>query len=143
MKRNKAATQHETTASTITLCPSSFGDKNGKLTTSKVVKLRSPALNPKGRSATIPNKQEITSVLPTSATLFHELFHLVLGNDDTQVDGDEIYLLDKILELPFDEALSNPETFTLVAIAYDYTLQSKPDKEGWRVEFYSGFTTQG
>lgn len=139
---NRAATQHKTTASTITLCPSSFGTTNSLLTNENVVRLRAPALNPTRRDAFKEGDQDVKAVLPTSATLFHELFHLVLGNDNTNAVYGEVYALDEILQLTFPEALENPETFTLTAVAYHNTLQSTPDQNGWGIEFYSGFTTQ-
>jgi hypothetical protein len=89
------------------------------------------------------NGQTLADLMPTAATLFHELFHLVLGNGPTFLPGGgEEYDLFGCLGLPFISALRNPETFTFVAIAYDYTIQA-PVVNGHRVEFFTGYTTRG
>ncbi|KAH7303622.1 hypothetical protein B0I35DRAFT_484990 [Stachybotrys elegans] len=137
-----AATQHVTPASTITLCPTSLGTTNGALSNKRVVKLRSPGLTPKRRDATQVGDQQLNKLYPTSITLFHELFHLVLGNEETVPDGGEVYDLDEMLKLDWDKASQNPETYANVAVAYDYTIHSG-EKNGWKVEFYTGYTTQG
>ncbi|KAF9237797.1 hypothetical protein DTO013E5_10205 [Penicillium roqueforti] len=62
------ATQHETTPSSITLCPSAFtNDKAGE-----TLRDKEPA---KGLS--------ITDILPQSGTFYHKLFHLTIGNEQT------------------------------------------------------------
>jgi hypothetical protein len=62
---NLGATQEQTTRRTVTLCPDGF--KN--------------SLNTVSLGSRSPKSQQITKVVPRSATLYHELFHLVLGND--------------------------------------------------------------
>ena len=66
----------------------------------------------------------------------------MLGNDETYPAGGEEYEVSEMLLMPFDQALVNPDTFATVAVGYDYTLHSDPEN-GWRVEFYMGYTTQG
>lgn len=69
---NMGTTQHMTTPPTITLCQGSFSEPGYS------VKLgsKSPLVGQRGG-------RKLTDVLPRSATLYHELFHLVLGNDPT------------------------------------------------------------
>lgn len=107
-----------------------------------MVKLRSKGLQPTKRSS-LSGSQEIKELLPTSVNLFHEVFHLVLGNDVTYPTVGEIYVVSDMLSTQFDESLVNPETFATVAVGYDYTSHSGQDKDGWRVEFCTGYTTQG
>jgi hypothetical protein len=64
---NLGATQEQTTPKTITICPKGFTNPNAPV-----------ALGDKE-----PKGLEIASILPRSATLYHELFHLVLGNKNT------------------------------------------------------------
>jgi len=59
--------------------------------------------------------QLLTDVMPGSATFFHELFHLVLGSENTPPGGSEIYGLDNCLKLPFDTAVNNPESYVFMA----------------------------
>ncbi|RHZ46088.1 uncharacterized protein CDV56_104539 [Aspergillus thermomutatus] len=66
--KNMGATQQQTNPNTITLCPSTFTNHDG--------------VDGLG-SATPKAGLSIMKVLPRSATLYHELFHLVLGNDET------------------------------------------------------------
>jgi hypothetical protein len=83
-------------------------------------------------------------VLPTAVTLFHELFHLVLGNEITYPEsGNEENRVDRLLEMSLNNALRNPESYAVVAVAYDYTRNSAVDSSGNRVEFFTGIATQG
>lgn len=94
--------------------------------------------------------QNIVQIQPTAATLFHELFHLVLGGSRTTPGNpfddrfDEIYDVDQLLdvELPFDVSFKNPESFTQLAIAYARTRHFAPEG-GRRLEWFKGFTTRG
>lgn len=87
----------------------------------------------------------------TAGTFFHELFHLVLGDGLSRPSGVEVYgLLEgeeedprKIVGLDYDDAVLNVESYTLAAVAYDYTLNWPPDNAGNRIEFEAGYTTQG
>jgi hypothetical protein len=67
----------------------------------------------------------------------------VLGNSDTYPDIGEIYDIPDMLAADFRDSYKNPETFTVVAVGYDYTLNSGQDAAGNRVEFFSGSATQG
>lgn len=138
-----AATQHMTPNSTITLCPSSFGTENKILSSNDIKKIRSKPPAPVKRAQLSGSGDDLRAYAPTSATLLHELFHLVLGNGATFPSLGEIYLLRDILPADFQTASVNPETFTLVAVGYDYTLNSGQDAAGNKVEFYSGYATQG
>jgi hypothetical protein len=62
---NLGVTKKQTTCRIVTLCPDSF--RNSQNTVSL--------------SSRSPKSQQTTKVVPRSATLYHELFHLVLGND--------------------------------------------------------------
>jgi hypothetical protein len=139
-----AAVQHQTPISTLTLCPEGFGTDNGALSNSNVKKIRSVALKPKTLKAKRERKdQTLSHVLPTSITMFHELFHLVLGNEDTTPEGGEIYTLSSIMRIGIKKAVVNPETYAMVAVAYDYTLHSEKNADGHNIEFFKGYTTQG
>lgn len=125
---------------TVTLCPQSF-EGQGRLGSVNMNPLRSSTIpnNPNN----IPNNaQGLDQILPTSATLFHELFHLVLGNDNTFLDTDgEEYNIIKIGKLTASNSVVNPDTYTVMAAAYYYTRNITP-VSGHRVEFYGFFTTR-
>jgi hypothetical protein len=72
----------------------------------------------------------------------------VLGNVVTYSDIGEVYPVfhptaSQIVGLDYQFAVKNPESYSLAAVAYDYTLNAAADANGARVEFYSGYTTQG
>jgi len=77
------------------------------------------------------------------------MFHLVLGNAATYAAVGEIYDLftggnsAQVVGLDYDYAVANPESYAFAAVAYDYTLANGANAAGQRVEFYSGYTTQG
>jgi hypothetical protein len=77
-----------------------------------------------------PTNQKLTALLPTASTLLHEMFHLVLGNAVTRPAAGEVYNLlnasPQIVGLKYDTAVMNAESYTLAAIAYDYTLHTTP-----------------
>lgn len=125
----------------------------GNLATAHYVARRSVAANPVPR-ANVPtsgsnsNFQTLSNLTPTATTLLHELFHLVLGNDNTFPSVGEQYFLFtppglQIVGLDYVYAINNPESYALAAIAYDYTLANGVNAAGQRVEFYSGYITQG
>ncbi|KAJ5632137.1 hypothetical protein N7490_008476 [Penicillium lividum] len=66
--RNLAAIQQQTDPNTITLCPFAF-----------IYPANTVSLGSKNPTRGI----SIQKVLPRSATLYHELFHLILGNRNT------------------------------------------------------------
>ncbi|KAI1076805.1 hypothetical protein F5B20DRAFT_554661 [Whalleya microplaca] len=148
-----AATQHKTATSTITLCPMSFGATNN-FEGATIIRRRDVAPNPIARdlvtSNQVPNgAQTLKEVLPTSITLFHELFHLVLGNDVTMSAVGEVYEIfdnrpgfEQIIGLEYANAVDNPESYALAAAAYDYTVNWDVDGQN-PIEFYAGWTTQG
>ncbi|KAI1073931.1 hypothetical protein F5B20DRAFT_586822 [Whalleya microplaca] len=92
-----------------------------------------------------PLSQIVTDLAPTAANLFHELFHLVLGSDNSAppYPPGEVYQITPMLGLTFNLAIVNPETFVTVAVAYDYTRSIDRNPQGERVEFFTGYTTQG
>jgi hypothetical protein len=82
---------------------------------------------------------------PTAATLFHELFHLVMGNEATTLDhhtASEVYDWTTMMTLRPSDLLKNPETYTLAAVAYDITSNDTP-VNGHRVEFYLNYAIRG
>ncbi|KAL1863514.1 hypothetical protein Plec18167_000607 [Paecilomyces lecythidis] len=135
-KRNLAATQEQTSASTITLCPSSFTNPNGA----------------DGLGSVTPiTGQSIHDVLPRSATLYHELFHLVMGPDDTpditySWSDQQKTLATKGTRIAdgYDETWEqlfrrNPETYVFFSVGYWYFQQtqwSNAANERW--SFQSG-----
>ncbi|KFA54668.1 hypothetical protein S40293_10607 [Stachybotrys chartarum IBT 40293] len=93
-----------------------------------------------------PSAHRLTRIEPEAATLFHELFHLVLGNGIGETAPpdfpDEEYRLGGMLDLDYQNAVCNPETFAKVATAYDYTRNSD-SVDGQYIEFFAGFATRG
>lgn len=81
-------------------------------------------------------------MLPSAATLFHEMFHLVLGTGYSTPPQGEKYSWASMRTLGVDALSVNPETYVFAAVAYDYTLNSEI-KDGHAVEFYAGYTMQG
>jgi len=152
-------TQHSLNPSSITLCPQAFGagsnaNTPANLATAHYVGRRSVAANPVPR-ATVPtgtgnnNFQKLGALTPTAITLLHEIFHLVLGNTATYAPVGEVYDLFtagtnvQVVGLDYNYAVANPESFALAVVAYDYTIANGANVAGQRVEFYSGYTTQG
>ena len=93
----------------------------------------------------IPNAQKIVDIAVTALTAFHELFHLVLDIDRPPGQPAEEYAVAGMIDPGFDmiKAINNPESFAIVASAYDYTRNSIRNANGKFVEFFSGYTTQG
>ncbi|KAL4956427.1 hypothetical protein BDW69DRAFT_203132 [Aspergillus filifer] len=144
---NQGATQHMTTSSTITLCPISFtssSDHSTKLGS------RSPANGQKGGV-------KLPKILPRGVTLFHELFHLVLVNEDTpdatyEWPGQELLLRtpDQVITKDYAEKYQdvlggempastygltaaevvrrNPESYAWFSVGYWYFMQTKWSK---------------
>ena len=81
--------------------------------------------------------------------MLHELFHLVLGNAATYLAAGEVYNLFTpganayVVGLKYTHAVENPESYVLAAVGYNYTLANGVNTYNQRVEFYSGYTTQG
>lgn len=122
----------------ITVCPVAFEQKR---------RLRSVQVTPITRasiqgSSRPKNAQVIEDTLPSSATLFHEMFHLVLGNADSTPPPGERYLWGQMRSLGVESLSLNPETYVSAAVAYDYTLNAGT-RDGHAVEFYAGFAMQG
>lgn len=92
--------------------------------------LHSGSFTPRSRAdivdGSIPKDAPVLEVnnLLNSTTIFHELFYAVLGNDVTYPTLGEEYALADMLTLGVQESLKNPETFTRVAAAWDYTKNS-------------------
>ncbi|KAJ5783458.1 uncharacterized protein N7518_009135 [Penicillium psychrosexuale] len=153
---NMGTTQHMTTPPTITLCPGSFSEPGYS------VKLgsKSPLVGQRGG-------RKLTDVLPRSATLYHELFHLVLGNDPTPdvtylwvrqqlllENPDEIITeaykdkYDEIEILPTsiygmtraDAIRHNPESYVFFSVGYWYFMQTtwSNGDNSQRWSFHSG-----
>ena len=76
-----------------------------------------------------PSFQRLDEYLPTGGTLFHELLHLLMGVPLTRIpirnappgSGYEEYDLSKMLNMPADMAMFNPQSYTLAAHAYSLT----------------------
>jgi hypothetical protein len=131
-----AATQDHTTPKTLTICPKSWQN---------VDRLRVHILTPvrKDQIRTQKRKtQSLHDITPGATTLFHELFHLVLGNEETTPSSNEKYGWSDMRRLNAANLLKNPETFAWAAVAYDITINETP-VGGHRTEFYTGYATRG
>lgn len=97
-----------------------------------------------GDAEVMARTSKIESSTPTAATLFHELFHLVLGKGETTPEehGIEVYDWATMRELSSDDLFLNPETYTWAAVAYDITSNDTP-VNGQRVEFHSNYAMRG
>ncbi|KAM7217957.1 hypothetical protein V8F06_006640 [Rhypophila decipiens] len=121
----------------ITICPNGFENRWRRRNTA--------AVNPVKASAVTSRSQSIGSLYPTAMTLLHEIFHLVLGNSNTFVDPNtqyEEYGVAGMLQLTADQALRNPESMALVAVAYDITTATYVFGSD-AIEFHTGYATQG
>ncbi|KAI0540465.1 hypothetical protein GGR58DRAFT_521991 [Xylaria digitata] len=100
-KDNLAATQDQTAPSTVTLCIDNFSSTQGDTL------------------ANVPSvtkeKVSVSTLQVHSLTLFHEMFHLVLGTADTP---DHSYSLNSIVRFGTAKAIQNPESYTFYALAY-------------------------
>ncbi|KAI3318478.1 hypothetical protein HD806DRAFT_511756 [Xylariaceae sp. AK1471] len=100
-KTNLAATQDQTAPSTVTLCIDNFEGTQGDTL------------------ANLPSvtkeKTSVSTLQVHSLTLFHEMFHLVLGTTDTP---DHSYNLNSIVRFGTAKATENPESYTFYALAY-------------------------
>ncbi|KAI5868057.1 hypothetical protein GGS23DRAFT_591857 [Durotheca rogersii] len=133
--------------SSLTICPSAFGQgrrwrrweyQDLDSTLLQPVPLSKVAQNPFD-----PALQDIATLRPSVYVFFHELFHLVLGSESTYPDGGEFYDTGSILGAHFSQAIRNPESFVRLAIGYERTRKVPPDANGHRVEFFTGYATQG
>ncbi|KAH7141656.1 hypothetical protein EDB81DRAFT_52592 [Dactylonectria macrodidyma] len=104
---NQGATQDLTEPNTVTLCINNF--PSGASTLAQIASVDAPRISIKDRQA-------------NSLTLFHELFHLSSGSDDTP---DHSYELSKILNFPAATAVQNPESYSFYALAL-YLGQQNP-----------------
>ncbi|KAK1533133.1 hypothetical protein CPAR01_09841 [Colletotrichum paranaense] len=142
------ATSHNKGASVVSLCPSSFGTTQIALIP-KIKGMRAVAPNPVANSVikarTSGSRQPIWDMFPSAATSFHELFNLIPGNENTFISApqQEEYQVSRMLKLNYANSVKNPEMYTVVATAYDYTSNSVADSTGNRIEFSSGYITQG
>jgi hypothetical protein len=134
------ATQDTLIPPSMTMCPASFVVND--LGSQTIMPLLSATIpNPPGTFPT--NAQKLAALLPASATIYHEIFHLLLGNANSYPAGrDEEYDIHKMGRLTAAQAVQNPETYLAVCVAYWYTLNT-PAVNGNRVEFYGFFSTQG
>lgn len=134
--------------STITLCPRAFGSPSNSPLRPVYHGLKhfSPIVTTQAANVgagTIPaGTTAIDKTFPTAANLFHEMFHLVLGNENTFPAVGEIYEIADILTADFDHSSVNPESYLFLAVAYDYTLATANDAGG-SIEFWGGFATRG
>jgi hypothetical protein len=149
--------QHSLNPSSITFCPMAFGATTNAITpanlaTAHYVGRRSVAANPvpvSQRALGTTKFQRLKALTPTAIFLLYEMFHLVLGNAATYADVGEVYDLftagsnAQVVGLDYDYAVANPESYAFAAVAYDYTLANGVNANNQRVEFYSGYTTQG
>ncbi|RWA04258.1 hypothetical protein EKO27_g10847 [Xylaria grammica] len=100
-KDNLAATQDQTGPSTVTLCIDNFASTQGETLASV------PSVT--------KEKVSVSSLQVHSLTLFHEMFHLVLGTAGTP---DHSYNLNSIVRFGTAKATENPESYTFYALAY-------------------------
>ncbi|KAI8623018.1 hypothetical protein F5Y19DRAFT_405702 [Xylariaceae sp. FL1651] len=100
-KGSLAATQDQTAPSTVTLCIDNFEKSQGDTL------------------ANLPpvtaQKVSVSTLQVHSLTLFHEMFHLVLGTAGTP---DHSYSLNSIVRFGTAKAIQNPESYTFYALAY-------------------------
>ncbi len=89
--------------------------------------------------------QNLDNMEYTASTMFHELFHLLLGpcRGLSIPPGGEVYNLGRLLGLAYDIAIINPESYSRLAIAYQITKSAPRNATGDPVELYIGYTTQG
>ncbi len=133
----------------ITLCPRTFGTSHSRKNKWSYKSLRQITPQPTTNQAIISAKrqeflkaQSIREFYPTAGTLFHELFHLVLGESFLPKKG-EVYNIVRLLKMKVKAALKNPESYVIVAIAYDYMRNSQPNEAGDWIEFDTGYAAQG
>jgi hypothetical protein len=124
--------------SNIVLCAQSFGRGSPNLREAEIIPNTLADIQSGQAHGNPPD--DLQDALPTAVTLFHELFHLVLGNRDTP---DRAYEISNMLNLQVAQGKKNPETLATVAVAYDFTQNSQRDDQGYSVEFFTGFATQG
>ncbi|KAJ3577379.1 hypothetical protein NPX13_g3186 [Xylaria arbuscula] len=98
---NLAATQDQTRPSTVTLCVDNFSTTQGD-TLANI-----PSVTKKGVS--------VSTLQVHSLTLFHEMFHVVLG---VASSPDHSYVLNSIVRFGTKKAVQNPESYTMYALAY-------------------------
>ncbi|KAH7235304.1 hypothetical protein BKA59DRAFT_532490, partial [Fusarium tricinctum] len=127
-----AATQDHTTPKTLTICPRAWENPN---------RLRAQILLPVPKGQ-VTKRQSLHDITPGATTLFHELFHLVWGNEATTPNSGEKYGWSDMRRLNAPNLLRNPETFAWAAVAYDITMNDQSEG-GHRTEFYSGYATRG
>ncbi len=138
-------------ASTITLCPISFGSIYSRMYFWSYIKPRQitpqtitfETIKSAQGQRISPRAQELIALNPTAKTLFHELFHLITDPLAIPNDKKERYDLAELLKIPFTIASQNPESYTMAAIAYDYTRKSQPIENKGYIEFFTGYATQG
>lgn len=134
-------TQHDLQPPTITICPLGWAKKN-RLRQIPIKTMTQAKLEDRESQSETTNIEQIS---PTAATLFHELFHLVLGNYATTPPehGQEVYdWATMTLDLNSEDLLMNAETYTFAAVAYDITMNDTP-LDGHRTEFYAYYATKG
>lgn len=121
----------------ITICPNGFQPRG--------MRRHAAQVNPVPRNSVGTSTQSIEDLYPVAMTLIHELFHLVLGNQNTYVDPaqqSEVYGVAGMLALNADQALRNPESMAMVAVAYDITGHLYVAGQD-AVEFHLGYATKG
>jgi hypothetical protein len=128
-------TQHDLQPATITICPLGWDSKK---------RLRQIPITTMTQAKSQSETTTIEEISPTAATLFHELFHLVLGNYATTPpdNGQEVYDWATMMDLSPKDLRMNAETYTFAAIAYDITTNDTP-VDGHRTEFYAYYATKG
>jgi hypothetical protein len=116
---NLAGTQDQTSPSSTTLCSPSF--QRGTARLGGVEPNPVPrALVQKAKAATARKYQTLLNLESIPLTLFHELFHVVLSVKDTP-DANVPKDVADLFKITQQQALVNPETYTMVAQAYWYT----------------------
>ncbi|KAH7312686.1 hypothetical protein B0I35DRAFT_481121 [Stachybotrys elegans] len=141
--KHMGATQGVLLPASITLCPQSFNEH--RVLGSKTMTPLLSATIPQNPSQIPKTAQRLSTLLPSSSTLFHELFHLLLGIADSVPPGwkrTEEYEITDMGGMNAEQATMNPETYVATGVAYWYTTNTPPDNRN-KVEFYGFFTTQG
>lgn len=107
-KQRLAATQHTTSNSTITICPASFEIENHPLSDIKITKIDFNPPAPVERAQLGSTGDDLGSYTPTSATLFHDLFQLVLWSGAIYSSLGDICDIYNILQVGVQDASKTP-----------------------------------
>lgn len=128
---------------TLTLCPQSFtGEDLGSTILNPVTVAQLRTLHAVGNHG---NLATISEVMTNEVhTLFHELFHLVLGAAaSVPSTTKEVYPSDDLSRLAGAEAVRNAESYTISAVAWWYTRRELDQRIVPPTEFFTTYQTRG